>query len=275
MAETMDRRATASHGFSGEESWGYSQAIVAGGLVHAAGQVPRDDQERPLVGPLADGFARAFDLLDGALEQVGASPEDLIHVQLFMFERDAAEGADLFRKRLGHAGTALSLIVVDGLNHPDYALEVSATAVAPATETRPRMEKRSVSTGNPVDERLGRAAAVRVGDLIYVSGQPSVGADGSAIDDESFVAHYQRAFSNFLQAVEAAGGTGDDVVSTHTFVTEPVPDDKFAEVAAIHHATVGSGESKPASTLVRVSALSVPNAKVEVTGVAVVSTERG
>lgn len=266
----MAFRRTASHGFSGEEAWGYSQAINAGGLVHAAGQVPRDDREVPLVGPLTEGFTRAFDLLENALEQVGSRAEDLIYVQLFMFERDIAEGARLFRNRLGTSAPALSLIVVDGLNHPDYSLEVSAVAVAPASETRSRMEKLCVSTGNPVDERLGRSAAVRVGNLIYVSGQPSVDGDGNAIQDDSFVAHYGQAFSNFVRAVEAAGGTSTDVVSTHTFVTEPVPPDQAAVVAGIHRSAVGSGESKPASTLVRVSALSVPGAKVEVSGVAIV-----
>jgi enamine deaminase RidA (YjgF/YER057c/UK114 family) len=263
-------RPTASHGFAGEERWGYSQAIVAGGLVHTAGQVPRGDGEKPLVAPFDVGFASAFELLESAINQVGCTVDDLVYVQLFVFGRDVEQGAELYRQRLGTSGSALSLIVIDGLNHPDYSLEVSATAVAPMTEgTTARMEKRIVSTGNPLDERLGRAAAVRVGDLIYVSGQPSVGPDGNAIADDSFVAHYERAFSNFLAAVEAAGGTGADVVSTHTLVTDPVPADDAEQVAGIHRAVVGSGPSKPASTLVRVSALSAPNAKVEVSGVAV------
>jgi enamine deaminase RidA (YjgF/YER057c/UK114 family) len=264
----------ATHGMEGELRWGYSQAINAGGLVHVAGQVPRDEAERPLVAPLPRTFARAFDLVDAALGQLGCDADDLVYTQIFLRAKDVSQGQELFKERLGAVGSALSMIVVEGLNHPDYALEVSATAVAPPSErTKTRMEKVSVSTGNPLDERLGRAAAVRVGQLIYVSGQPSVGADGIAISDSAFVAHYQRAFDNFVAAVVAAGGTAQDVVSTHTFVTEPIPADDMDTVAKIHRAAVGTGANRPASTLVRVGAVSVEGAKVEITGVAVVATD--
>lgn len=266
----------ATHGFSGESRWGYSQAIVAGGLVHVAGQVPRGEGEAPLVGPLEVTFGRAFDLLESALAQVGCGRDDLVHVELFMFDRDIDRGIELCRERLGTTGSALSLIVVDGLNHPDYALEVSATAaVQPNKRNGLRVEKRSISTGNLLDERLGRAAAVRVGNLIYVSGQPSVGQDGNAIEDTSFLAHYKKAYENFVAAVEAAGGSADDVVSTHTFVTDPVPEGDFAGVAETHRASVGASTNRPASTLVRVTALAVPGAKVQVHGVAVVGNDAG
>lgn len=269
----MTGRLTATHGFAGEERWGYSQAVVAAGLVHASGQVPRADGEKPFVGPLPESFDNAAGLLESALSQVGSLADDLVHVQFFLFERDLAEGTRLYRERFGGAGSALSLVVVDGLNHPDYALEISAVAVArPSEGSEMRLDKRSINTGSPIDKQFGRATAVRVGDLIYVSGQPSVEPDGTAVADPSFVAHYRRAFANFVAAVEAAGGKATDVVSTHTFVTEPAPVDALATVAEIHREAVGSGESKPASTLVRVSALSIPGAKVEVTGVAVVGS---
>jgi enamine deaminase RidA (YjgF/YER057c/UK114 family) len=267
----MTARPMASHGMSGEERWGYSQAICGGGLVHVAGQVPRDGAERPLVGPLPVTFGRTLDLVESALAQVGCGPLDLVYVQAFVFERDRDEAGRLYRERLGGVGSALSMVIVDGLNHPDYALEVSATAIAPASErTNGLMQRESISTGNPLDERLGRATAVRVGNLVYVSGQPSVGPDGTAISDSSFLAHYTQAFANFLAAVEAAGGTGQDVVSTHTFVTDPVPAEHAAAIAEVHRKSVGNGSNRPASTLVRVSALSVEHAKVEITGVAVV-----
>jgi enamine deaminase RidA (YjgF/YER057c/UK114 family) len=164
----------------------------------------------------------------------------------------------------------MSLIVVDGLNHPDYRVEVSAVAQAPDAEGESAsVRKQSFDGTSPHDRRLGRAAAVRVGEIVYVSGQPSVGPDGEAIASDRFVDHYRQAFENFVAAVETAGGTRDCVVSTHTFVTEPVPADDVEEVKEIHHDAVGSGVNRPASTLVRVSGVSAPGAKVEVAGVAV------
>jgi enamine deaminase RidA (YjgF/YER057c/UK114 family) len=254
----------------GEELWGYSQAIAAGGLVHVSGQVPRDERERPLVGSVPETYGRAFDLLDDAVGQVGGTPADLVHVQLFGFADDVAEASECYRERYGESGAAMSLIVVDGLNHPDYRVEVSAVASALEAEGEPAsVRKQSYEGVNPHDRRLGRAAAVKVGEIVYVSGQPSVGPDGEAIASDRFVDHYRRAFENFVAAVEAAGGTRDSVVSTHTFVTEPVPADDVEEVRRIHHDAVGAGANRPASTLVRVSGVSAPGAKVEVMGVAV------
>jgi enamine deaminase RidA (YjgF/YER057c/UK114 family) len=263
-------RPMASHGMPGEKLWGYSQAIDAGGLVHVSGQVPRDESERPLVGTVPETYGRAFDLLDSAIGQVGCGAADLVHVQLFGFAGDLDAAAEAYRERYGDAGAAMSLIVVDGLNHPDYRVEVSAVAQAPEAEGEPAaVRKQSFDSANPHDVRLGRASAVRVGEILYVSGQPSVGPDGEAIASERFVDHYRRAFENFVAAVEAAGGTGECVVSTHTFVTEPVPAGDVEEVKGIHHDAVGSGANRPASTLVRVSGVSAPGAKVEVAGVAV------
>lgn len=260
----------ASHGMPGEELWGYSQAISAGGLVHASGQVPRDAHEQPLVGSVPETYGRAFDLLDSAFEQVGCAAADLVHVQLFGFADDLREAAKVYRGRYGRSGAAMSLIVVDGLNHPDYRVEVSAVAQAPETQGESAVRKQSFDGTNPHDRRLGRAAAVRVGEIVYVSGQPSIGPDGEAIASDRFVDHYRQAFENFVAAVEVAGGTRDCVVSTHTFVTEPVPADDVEEVREIHRDAVGSGVDRPASTLVRVSGVSAPGAKVEVAGVAVV-----
>jgi enamine deaminase RidA (YjgF/YER057c/UK114 family) len=263
-------RPMAFHGMPGEELWGYSQAIVAGGLVHLSGQVPRDERERPLVGDVPETYGRAFDLLDAAIGQIGGSPADLVHVQLFGFADDVGAAADWYRERYGDSGAAMSLIVVDGLNHPDYRVEVSAVACAPeARGESASVSRQSYDGANPHDRRLGRAAAVRVGEIVYVSGQPSVGPDGEAIASDRFADHYRQAFENFVAAVEIAGGTRNSVVSTHTFVTEPIPAGDVEEVRRIHHDSVGSGVNRPASTLVRVSGVSAPGAKVEVMGVAV------
>jgi enamine deaminase RidA (YjgF/YER057c/UK114 family) len=130
-----------------------------------------------------------------------------------------------------------------------------------------------VTTGNPYDTAIGRSAAVRVGNLILVSGQASVDDHGEPVADASFAAHYERAFANFIAAVEAAGGTHNDVVSVHTFVTEPPPATDAETVARLHHAAVGSGPNRPASTLACVSALAVRGAKVQVCGIAVVDQD--
>ncbi|MFD1910696.1 RidA family protein [Halodurantibacterium flavum] len=68
-------------------------------------------------------------------------------------------------------------------------------------------------------EKHGYSAAVRSGDLLFVSGQVGSRADGSPEPD--FAKQVQLAFDN-LKATLAAGGCDfDDIVDVTTFHTDP------------------------------------------------------
>lgn len=69
-------------------------------------------------------------------------------------------------------------------------------------------------------ERHGYSAAVRAGDLFFISGQVGSREDGSP--EPEFRKQVELAFRN-LQAVLAAAGAGfDDIVDVTTFHTDPV-----------------------------------------------------
>lgn len=63
------------------------------------------------------------------------------------------------------------------------------------------------------------SAAVRSGDLLFVSGQVGSREDGSPEPD--FEAQVQLAFDNLAAVLKAAGCTFDDIVDVTTFHTEP------------------------------------------------------
>ena len=63
------------------------------------------------------------------------------------------------------------------------------------------------------------SAAIRSGDLLFVSGQVGSREDGSTEPD--FPAQVQRAFDNLAAVLEAAGCGFDDVVDVTTFHTDP------------------------------------------------------
>jgi reactive intermediate/imine deaminase len=108
--------------------------------------------------------------------------------------------------------------------------------------------------------------AVRVeGPLLFVSGVVPVDEEGGLVGGDDVVAQARQVFAN-LGAVLAAGGAAyADVVKVTVFLTDvadrprinPVRQDVF-------------GEARPASTLVEVSSLAVPGAKIEVEAVAAV-----
>ena len=68
-------------------------------------------------------------------------------------------------------------------------------------------------------EAHGYSAAVRSGDLLFVSGQVGSRADGTPEPD--FQAQVQLAFTNLAAVLEAAGCTFEDVLDVTTFHTDP------------------------------------------------------
>ena len=63
------------------------------------------------------------------------------------------------------------------------------------------------------------SAAIRSGDLLFVSGQVGSRDDGSP--EPVFEAQVRRAFANLRAVLAAAGCTLDDVVDVTTFHTDP------------------------------------------------------
>jgi 2-iminobutanoate/2-iminopropanoate deaminase len=103
------------------------------------------------------------------------------------------------------------------------------------------------------------------GPLLFVSGVVPVDEEGRLVGGDDVVAQARQAFAN-LGAVLAAGGAAySDVVKVTVFLTDvadrprinPVRQDVF-------------GAARPASTLIEVSSLAVPGAKIEVEAVAAV-----
>ncbi|ASY55559.1 MULTISPECIES: RidA family protein [Sinorhizobium] len=68
-------------------------------------------------------------------------------------------------------------------------------------------------------EEHGYSAAIRSGDLVFVSGQVGSRPDGTPEPD--FRRQVQLAFENLKATLSAAGCTMDDIVDVTTFHTDP------------------------------------------------------
>lgn len=68
-------------------------------------------------------------------------------------------------------------------------------------------------------EEHGYSAAIRSGDMLFVSGQVGSRADGTPEPD--FAAQVQLAFDNLEATLAAAGCTFDDLLDVTTFHTDP------------------------------------------------------
>jgi enamine deaminase RidA (YjgF/YER057c/UK114 family) len=112
----------------------------------------------------------------------------------------------------------------------------------------------------------GGAAAGR---MVFLAGQTGVDRDGN-VADGGVVPQFERAMTNLLTALGAAGGLPSDLVSLTIYLTD-VPDYQAhaREIGAVWRRLAGT--EYPAMAAVGVTRLWLPELLVEIQGIAVVS----
>ena len=130
------------------------------------------------------------------------------------------------------------------------------------------MDRERVSTGTEWESRVGYSRAVRVGDRILVSWTTATDEHGDPVAPGDPEAQTRRALEIVVEAIEAAGGSREDVVRTRLYVTHV---DDWEVVGDVHGEFFGDVE--PAATMVEVSGLIGPEYVVEVEAEAVLPGE--
>ena len=109
-------------------------------------------------------------------------------------------------------------------------------------------------------------ATVSGGTIVFISGQVALDKSGNVVGKDDFRAQAQQVFENLKAAVEAAGGTFDDVIKINSYVLDVSHVPEFREIRDKYV----NVKSPPASTAVQVSKLFRPEFLVEIEAVAVV-----
>ena len=117
--------------------------------------------------------------------------------------------------------------------------------------------RQSVRSGSPYEATIGFSRAVRVGDVIHVSGTAPVWPDGHCDPDPEVQA--DRCFEIIAEALAGLCATLDDVVRTRMYITDPAVADA---VGRAHARAVG--RAAPAATMVVVAGLLDPRWVVEI-----------
>jgi reactive intermediate/imine deaminase len=103
------------------------------------------------------------------------------------------------------------------------------------------------------------------GKLVFLSGMTARRTDGSVLGAGDIEAQTRRVCENVKTAVEAAGGTMEDIVRVDVFVRD------IGDFEVIHKVRREFfPEPAPASTLLEVSKLLDPEMLIEITAIAVV-----
>lgn len=106
------------------------------------------------------------------------------------------------------------------------------------------------SSGSPFERPIGFSRAVRVGNLVAVSGTAPLGPDGKTVAPGDLYRQTVRCLEIIVEAVAGLGGKKEDILRTRIFLTDV---SRWEEAARAHGEFFS--EVRPASTFVGISAL--------------------
>jgi enamine deaminase RidA (YjgF/YER057c/UK114 family) len=123
----------------------------------------------------------------------------------------------------------------------------------------------NISSGAPWEETVGYSRAVRVGNVVEVSGTVAAEADGSVVGEDDAYAQTLFVLRKIEAALLKAGATLEQVVRTRMFVTDI---SRFSEYGRAHGEVFGA--IRPATAIYEVSALVAPAFLVEIEATAII-----
>ena len=126
------------------------------------------------------------------------------------------------------------------------------------------MKRQNILSGSPWEDKMGYCRAVRIGNIIEVSGTVAI-VDGETVKKDDVYAQTHNILTRIADVLAQAGAAMTDIVRTRMFTTDI---SRWEEIALAHGAVFG--EIKPATGLYEVSALIDNDYLIEIEFTAVV-----
>jgi enamine deaminase RidA (YjgF/YER057c/UK114 family) len=120
------------------------------------------------------------------------------------------------------------------------------------------MSRQNILTGSPWEDKMGYCRAVRIGNIIEVSGTVAI-VDGEKVKADDAYAQTLNILERIEKVLEEAGASMKDVVRTRVFTTDI---SQFDNIAKAHGAYFK--DIKPTTGMYEISKLVAPEYMVEI-----------
>jgi len=122
------------------------------------------------------------------------------------------------------------------------------------------------SSGTKWEPIVGYSRAIRIGNVVHVSGTTATNQEGTIVGVGSFEAQTVQILKNIQRALESVGSKLEDVVRTRIYITDM---NHWEEVGKVH-GTIFK-EIRPATSMIEVRRLITPDILLEIEAEAIVT----